>query len=142
MFSHRYSQQPKTLIHAYEAINKRLTESKERKIKKNSPEGFLLKMRENLKAILNLRNEFPFLEVKSQSELIEAAKKKYGSSLRDTLEKLNEIEDLNQKESLSFATFAPSYIDHVSNSLRHNRPITLAKIFGKFENRNLKFETT
>jgi 1-phosphatidylinositol-3-phosphate 5-kinase len=40
------------------------------------------------------------------------------------------LKDLNQKESLSFSAFAPSYIDYVSNSLKHNRPTTLTKIFG------------
>lgn len=40
------------------------------------------------------------------------------------------LKDLNQKESLSFSTFAPSYIDYISNSLKYNRPTTLTKIFG------------
>jgi 1-phosphatidylinositol-3-phosphate 5-kinase len=40
------------------------------------------------------------------------------------------LKDLNQKESLSFSTFAPSYIDHISNSLKYNRPTTLTKMFG------------
>jgi hypothetical protein len=40
------------------------------------------------------------------------------------------LKDLNQKESLSFSTFAPSYVDHISNSLKYNRPTTLTKMFG------------
>ena len=40
------------------------------------------------------------------------------------------LKELNQKESLSFATFAPSYIDYVSNALKHHRPTSLTKIFG------------
>jgi 1-phosphatidylinositol-3-phosphate 5-kinase len=40
------------------------------------------------------------------------------------------LKDLNQKESLSFSAFAPSYIDYISNSLKYNRPTTLTKIVG------------
>lgn len=40
------------------------------------------------------------------------------------------LKDLNQKESLSFSTFAPAYIEHISNCLKYNRPSTLTKIFG------------
>lgn len=40
------------------------------------------------------------------------------------------LKDLNQKESLSFSTFAPAYVEHISNSLKYNRPSTLTKIFG------------
>ena len=42
------------------------------------------------------------------------------------------LKDLNPKESLSFATFAPSYIDYISNALRYNRPTSLTKIFGVY----------
>lgn len=55
---------------------------------------------------------------------------KSKSEFWQTLDDYFILKDLNQKESLSFSTFAPSYIEHVSNSFRHNRPITLAKIFG------------
>ena len=40
------------------------------------------------------------------------------------------LKDLNQKESLSFSTFAPSYIDYISNSIKTNHPTTLTKILG------------
>lgn len=40
------------------------------------------------------------------------------------------LKDLNQKESLSFSTFAPYYIDHITSSIKHNRPTTLTKILG------------
>ncbi|UJR27111.1 hypothetical protein I4U23_008410 [Adineta vaga] len=42
------------------------------------------------------------------------------------------LKDLNQKESDSFSTFAPSYIDYISNSLKYHRPTTLTKIFGVY----------
>jgi 1-phosphatidylinositol-3-phosphate 5-kinase len=40
------------------------------------------------------------------------------------------LKDLNQKESLSFSTFAPSYIDYISNALKYHRPTSLTKMFG------------
>ncbi|CAF2598817.1 unnamed protein product [Rotaria sp. Silwood2] len=40
------------------------------------------------------------------------------------------LKDLNQKESLSFSTFAPSYVDYITNSIKYNRPTTLTKILG------------
>ena len=40
------------------------------------------------------------------------------------------LKDLNQKESLSFSTFAPSYVDYISNALKYHRPTSLTKIFG------------
>ncbi|CAF3552282.1 unnamed protein product [Rotaria socialis] len=40
------------------------------------------------------------------------------------------LKDLNQKESFSFSTFAPSYIEYITNSIKYNRPTTLTKILG------------
>lgn len=40
------------------------------------------------------------------------------------------LKDLNQKESESFSTFAPSYIDYISNAIKSNSPTTLTKILG------------
>ncbi|CAF3650564.1 unnamed protein product [Rotaria sordida] len=40
------------------------------------------------------------------------------------------LKDLNQKESLSFSTFAPSYIDYITKTIKYNRPTTLTKILG------------
>ncbi|CAF4627989.1 unnamed protein product, partial [Didymodactylos carnosus] len=39
---------------------------------------------------------------------------------------------LNQKESLSFLTFAPSYVDYLLTCLKHSRPTTLSKIVGVY----------
>ncbi|CAF0908269.1 unnamed protein product [Rotaria sp. Silwood1] len=40
------------------------------------------------------------------------------------------LKDLNQKESSSFSTFAPSYIDYMTDSIKYNHPTTLTKILG------------
>ncbi|CAF0753950.1 unnamed protein product [Adineta ricciae] len=40
------------------------------------------------------------------------------------------LKDLNQKESDSFSSFAPSYVDYLSNALKYHLPTTLTKILG------------
>lgn len=76
------------------------------------------------------QDETSYIRSLSRCKKLQPRGGKSKSEFWQTVDDYFVLKDLNQKESLSFATFAPSYIDYVSNSLRHNRPVTLAKIFG------------
>lgn len=80
--------------------------------------------------IFTNQDEHAYIRSLSRCKKVQPRGGKSKSEFWQTMDDYFILKDLNQKESLSFATFAPSYIEHVSNSLRHNRPVTLAKIFG------------
>jgi len=80
--------------------------------------------------IFSNNDQTPYIRSLSRSKKWQPRGGKSKSEFWQTFDDYFVLKDLNQKESLSFSTFAPSYIDYISNSLKYNRPTTLTKIFG------------
>jgi 1-phosphatidylinositol-3-phosphate 5-kinase len=80
--------------------------------------------------IFSNNDQTPYIRSLSRCKKWQPRGGKSKSEFWQTFDDYFVLKDLNQKESLSFSTFAPSYIDYISNSLKYNRPTTLTKIFG------------